>query len=133
MMDFRNNPKLNIPHKILGALQARYSSNRADDSETLSTIKKLFEETGRIVDPHTAVALAAAHKCGGREGVPTVVLSTAHPAKFPDAIEAAIGRKPPIPEALSGLLGLPEKVAVLDAKLNLVRAFIEARLAHHET
>jgi threonine synthase len=133
MMGFRNNPKLNIPPRILGALQARYSSNRADDSETLSTIKEVFENTGRIVDPHTAVAVAAAHKCGGREGVPTVVLATAHPAKFPDAIEAAIGRKPAIPERLSGLLGLPEKVAVLDAKLPLVRAFIEARLADHET
>jgi threonine synthase len=132
MSKFRNNPRLQIPHKILGALQARYAANRTDDSETLATIKKVHSVTGKIVDPHTAVALAAAHKYGAPEGVPVVVLATAHPAKFPDAIEAAIGRKPPIPERLSGLLGRPEKVAVLDAKLPLVRAYIESRLPHHD-
>jgi len=131
--EFRNNPRLHIPPDALGALQARYAANRADDSETISTIRRVHSETGKVVDPHTAVAFAAAHKYGGREGVPVVVLATAHPAKFPEAIEQAIGRKPAIPDRLSRLLELPEKLAVLDAKLPLVRAFIEARLAHHES
>lgn len=133
MSEFRNNLRLQIPPSILGALQTRYAANRADDSETISTIKKVHSETGKIVDPHTAVALAAAHKYGGREGLPLVILATAHPGKFPDAIEAAIGQKPPIPDRLSSLLELPEKLTVLDAKLPLVRAYIEARLAHHES
>jgi threonine synthase len=133
MSEFTNNPRLQIPPKILGALQARYAANRADDSETISTIKKVHSETGKIVDPHTAVALAAAHKYGGPNGVPLVILSTAHPAKFPAAIEAAIGKKPLLPERLSTLLSLAEKLSVLDARLPLVRAFIEARLAHHES
>jgi threonine synthase len=131
--EFRNNPRLYIPPDVLGALQARYAANRADDSETISTIRRVHSETGKIVDPHTAVAFAAAHKYGGREGAPVVVLATAHPAKFPEAIEQAIGQKPAIPDRLSGLLELPEKLAVLDARLPLVRAFIEARLAHHES
>jgi threonine synthase len=133
MSEFLNNSRLQIPPRILGALQTRYAANRSDDSETISTIREVHSKTGKTVDPHTAVALAAAHKYGGPEGVPVVILSTAHPAKFPAAIEAAIGKKPPIPERLSALLRLPEKLVVLDAKLPLVRAFIEARLVHHES
>jgi len=133
MLEFIDNQRLHIPPTILGALQTRYAANRADDMETISTIKKVYSETGKTVDPHTAVALAAAHKYGASDGVPLVVLSTAHPAKFPDAIAAAIGKEPLLPERLSALLSLPEKLAVLGAKLPLVRAFIEARLAHHES
>lgn len=129
----RNNHRLQVPHPLLANLQMRYAANRADDRETLETIRRVHDTTGRIVDPHTAVALAAAHKYGGREGTPMVVLATAHPAKFPAAIEAALGQKPALPERLSALLDLPEKVASIEPSLPLVRAYIEARLAHHES
>jgi threonine synthase len=119
---------LQIPKKVLAGLQTRYASNRADDAETLSVIRQTRDRHGRIIDPHTAVAMAAARKIGGREGVPVVVLATAHPAKFPDAIEAATGQKAPLPERLSALAAAQEKVVVLDPKMDLVRAYIEDRL-----
>jgi len=129
----RNNLRLHIPSYALGALQARYAAIRTDDTETLDAIRRLYSETGRIIDPHTAVALAAAGKYGAPEEVPQVVLATADPAKFPAAIRAAIGLEPALPDRLSRLMELPENVAVLDAKLPLVRAYIESRLAHHES
>jgi threonine synthase len=128
-----DNQELRIPPAVLGALQARYSAIRTDDDETLEAIRKVHYETGRVIDPHTAVAVSACRKYGAPEGAPQVVVATAHPAKFSDTIEAAIGQKPLIPDRLSRLMDLPENVAVLDARLPLVRAFIEARLAHHES
>jgi threonine synthase len=122
---------LQIVPKVLSGLQVRYASNRADDRETTEIIRQTYARTGRIVDPHTAVGLAAAQKIGGREGVPLVVLATAHPAKFPEAVEAAIGQKPPLPERLSRLFELQEKVVAFEPKIPLVRAYIEDRLAHH--
>ena len=82
--------------------------------------------TGRLIDPHTAVGVAAAEKVQARG--PVVVLSTAHPAKFPDAVERATGQIPALPPGLSGLFDLPEKLDVLSADLGLVRKYIAARV-----
>jgi threonine synthase len=133
MAGFQRNRKLQIVPKVLSSLQVRYASNRADDRATTEIIRQTYARTGRIVDPHTAVGLAAAQKIGGREGVPLVVLATAHSAKFPEAVEAAIGQKPPLPERLSRLFELQEKVVAFEPKMPLVRAYIEDRLAHHES
>ena len=81
----------------------------------------------RIVDPHTAVALSASRKLGFPEE-PVVVLSTAHPAKFADAVTQAIGTPPVLPEQLERLLALPEKLEILPNKLSLIRQFISSRL-----
>ena len=132
MTQFSHNRKLQIPGKTLSALQVRYAANRADDRETIETMRDVHRRYGLTIDPHTAVAFAAAQKLGGREGVPTVILATASASKFPDAVEAAIGHKPTLPERLSRLFQLQEKLVVLDPKMPLVRAYIEDRLAHHE-
>ena len=94
--------------------------------ETLATIKRVFDQTGRILDPHTAVAASAAGKLSPR---PLVVLSTAHPAKFPDAVAQAIGRAPEVPEALARLAKLPETLDILPNKLPLLRQYISSKLA----
>lgn len=133
MAEFRNNPRLHIPPRLLGSLQARYAAFRTDDLETLAVIRTVYRETGKIVDPHTAVALAGALKFGAPADVPVVTLATAHPAKFPDAIEAALGFRPAVPLRLKGLFEQPEKLVVVEASLPLVRAHIEARVAHHES
>ncbi len=133
MMDFEINQKLKLPDPVLRALQGLYAAFRADDSETLKAIESVYKQSGRLIDPHTAVGVAAAHKYGPRKGAPVVVLSTAHPAKFPDAVARATGQKPAVPAQLARLYDRTEKVDVLDNKLPLVRAYIEARLAHHET
>jgi len=65
----------------------------------------------------------------GRPASPVVVLSTAHPAKFPDAVTQAIGAPPPEPKRLAGLKNLPERLDVLSNDLALIKQFISSRLA----
>jgi len=114
-----------LPPKILGELRARYRAFASNDDETLATIRRVHDESGLILDPHTAVAAACAH-AGFK---PSVILATAHPAKFPQAVITAIGQAPPVPPALAGLEKLPEKLDVLPNKLPLLRQFISSRLA----
>ena len=81
-----------------------------------------------IVDPHTAVGLAAAATCRGDHSVPIVTLSTAHPAKFPDAVEAATGRRPALPPFLADLHDRPERYEVLPNDLDALRAHIRQKV-----
>jgi threonine synthase len=120
--------RLVLPEIVRERLKERYGADRCDDEETLATIRKTHEEAGRIVDPHTAVALHAAYKMNRKSGAPVVVLSTAHPAKFPDAVARAIGAPPPVPDRLKSLFSGVERVATLPNNKDLVRAFIESKL-----
>ena len=81
-----------------------------------------------LIDPHTAVGLAAALEARADPGVPMVVLSTAHPAKFPDAVEAATGVRPPLPPHLADLFDRPEHYQVVANDLAVVRGLIESTL-----
>ena len=92
-------------------------------------VRRVHAETGRLIDPHTAVAVAAAGQVRDSARDPVVVLSTAHPAKFPDAVQRATGQIPRLPPRLSGLYQKPEKMTVLAPELGLVRAHIAARVA----
>ncbi len=127
MEDFARHRRLAIPQEVLARLRARYSAFAEDDAATLTAIKAVHDESGRIIDPHTGVAMAAARKLKDTQG-PVVVLSTAHPAKFPDAVARAIGAAPPVPERLKGLESLPERVETVPANLPLIRDFISSRL-----
>ena len=80
----------------LAALRAILSADRADEVETAAAIRTVLRETGQFIDPHTAVGVAVAEKENRDPSVPMVVLSTAHAAKFPDAVEAACGQRPPL-------------------------------------
>ena len=71
-----------------------FAADRADEEETAATIRTVLRETGHFIDPHTAVGVAVAEKETRDPAVPMVVLSTAHAAKFPDAVEAACGVRP---------------------------------------
>lgn len=126
MEEFAREKKLAIPPKILEALRARYAAHRADDAETLETIARIYREIGRLIDPHTAVAASAAHQMSGG---PKVILSTAHPAKFPDAVARATGQTPHLPPRLKGLYEGVERVTVLPNDRGAVKAFIQQRSA----
>jgi threonine synthase len=131
MADFARSRELVLPPAVLAELRGRYSAFASDDGETRAAIAALHAATGRIVDPHTAVGLAAADKLAaqGRVPGPLVILSTAHPAKFPDAVRDAIGVPPPVPARLAGLAALPERVETLPRDLALIQGFISSRLA----
>jgi threonine synthase len=97
----------------LSQLRATVSANRADEDETAATMRTVLRETGQCIDPHTAVAVAVAEKETRDPAIPMVVLATAHPAKFPDAVEAACGMRPPLPDWLSDLPDRPESFDLL--------------------
>jgi len=127
MEEFGRTKSLAIPEPVLNALRRRYDARRCDDEQTLATIARVYRETGRLIDPHTAVGVHAA--LGLETLSPVVVLSTAHPAKFPKAVGNATGKVPPLPPRLSDLYEREERVTVLPNDRDQVRAFIEKRLA----
>ena len=108
----------------LSQIRASFTAARADEKEVAATIRTVKRETGIIVDPHTAVGIAAAEKEPRNPTVPMVILSTAHPAKFPDAVAAACGEQPQLPEWLSDLNQRPERVTVLPADQSAVEHFV---------
>ncbi|GAA0531453.1 threonine synthase [Rhizomicrobium palustre] len=128
MARFVKDSRLELPPAVLADLRTRYEAKRTDDAATLATIARFERETGRLIDPHTAVALAAAYDANFGEKVPVVVLSTAHPAKFPDAVNHATNRIPELPPRLTAALQGEEKCHVMRAEKALVRGFIEAIL-----
>jgi threonine synthase len=101
--------------RALSEIRAIFSADRADEDETAATIRTMLRETGHFIDPHTAVGVAVAEKESRDPSVPMVVLGTAHAAKFPDAVEAACGVRPPLPEWLADLHERPERVSALPA------------------
>lgn len=127
MEQFGRSKSLEIPEPVLDSLRRRYDARRCDDGQTLATIARVYRETGRLIDPHTAVGVHAAS--GLETSSPVVVLSTAHAAKFPDAVRKATGVVPPLPPRLSDLYERGECVTVLPNDREQVRAFIEKRLA----
>jgi threonine synthase len=117
----------------LAQIRALFAADRADENEVAATIRTVKRETGNFVDPHTAVGIAVAEKQPRDPAVPMVVLSTAHAAKFPDAVEAACGARPALPEWLSDLDNRPERVTVLPADQFAVERFVlETSRAAHE-
>jgi threonine synthase len=103
-----------------------FRASRANDHDTLSTIRSVYEETGMLIDPHTAVGVKAARE-QAEDGVTMLTLATAHPAKFPDAVERATGIRPELPEHLSDLFSKPERTNDLPNDLAAVEAFVANR------
>ena len=128
METFGRDKRLVLPDIVRERLRERYAAARTGDAETVETIRKAHTETGRTVDPHTAVALHAAYKMNRKAGSPVVVLSTAHPAKFPDAVAKGTDTPPPVPDRLKSLFSGVERVAMLPNNKDLVRAHIESKL-----
>jgi threonine synthase len=127
MDDFANTRRLELPQPVLDQLRSRYSAYACDDAATIATIKSVASETGQVIDPHTAVAVHAAKRIPA-SATPTVILSTAHPAKFPEAVNRAIGRNPTMPQGLQKVMDLPERLEILPNDLTLLRQFISSRL-----
>jgi threonine synthase len=108
----------------LAGMRALFSADRADEQESAATMRAWMREAGYCADPHTAVALAVAEKETRDPSVPMVVLSTAHPAKFPDAVKAVCGITPKLPDWLADLPERPERVTVLPAEQAAVERFV---------
>ncbi|WP_073052700.1 threonine synthase [Kaistia soli] len=115
-----------VPPAALAAIRGEFEAGRADEAATAATMRSLLAETGYLADPHTAVALTVAGRVDPSP-TPMVTLSTAHPAKFPAAVEAATGVKPELPAWLGDFMDREEHFSVLPNDTEAVARFVEAR------
>jgi threonine synthase len=117
-----------IGNRELSAFRAEFDSGRSSEEEAAATIRQTLAETGELLDPHTAVGYAVARR---QPPAPEamVTLATAHPAKFPDAVERASGLRPGLPPRLSHLLAAEERFTVLPNDVAAVRSFIRSSQA----
>ncbi len=112
-------------HQGAFAEQYGFVAGQSSHEDRVGTIRNVFDETGVLIDPHTADGVKVAREYI-EPGVPMLVLETALPAKFSETIEEALGRPVPPPAELADLESLPQRVTVMDCDLQQVRAFIEA-------
>jgi threonine synthase len=125
---FRRDGALPADDQAWQAAAKSFAGHRVDDAGTLAEIGNTYKETGMLIDPHTAVAVAAARARLKNDGdAPMVALATAHPAKFADAVERGTGIRPPLPPALAAMMDKPERVAVLPNDIATVSRFIRER------
>jgi threonine synthase len=132
LRQFRETGTLPEDEQAWRAARALFSGHRADDAATLDTIAATYRRTGMLIDPHTAVAIAAARaEAEATDGAtPIVALATAHPAKFPDAVARATGIRPPLPAALAEIIGKPERFTVLPNDVAAVARYVRAHARH---
>ena len=124
MAGLAQSKSFSIGEQALAAIRSEFAAARADEAEVSGMIKATLGEAGYLLDPHTAVGLVAARKVAADTAVPTVVLSTAHPAKFPDAVEAASGTRPALPAWLGNLMEREERIAHLPNAQAAVEAYV---------
>jgi len=103
-----------IPPDALRHIRADFDAFRVDEAACSAEMGRVYRESGMIVDPHSAVGVHAARRAlAAAPATPVIALGTAHPAKFPDAVERATGVRPPLPERLSDLMDREESIVVL--------------------
>ena len=128
MRQFRNAGHIEFPETVSSRLIAGWSGQSLSDPETLDVIRNVYASNDMLVDPHTAVGIGAAQRdrANGSDGT-HIVMATAHPAKFPDAVEKATGVRPPLPKHLADLYERPERYEVLPNDFATVCEFVESR------
>jgi threonine synthase len=126
--DFRETGSLPKDERAWRRAARLFSAHRVDDAQTLATIADTYHRTGQLIDPHTAVAVAAARAELKRHdsATPIVALATAHPAKFPDAVERATGIRPPVPAVLAEIIDKPERIVLLPDDAAAVAHYMRA-------
>ncbi|MEO1328104.1 MAG: threonine synthase [Pseudomonadota bacterium] len=124
MQSLKQSGAFTIEAPALAGLRADFDSARADQETVATTIRQTYEASGYLLDPHTAVGVAAAGEAHDFT-VPMIALGCAHPAKFPDAVDAACGVRPELPPHLSDLFERPERATVLKNDLATLEAHIE--------
>ncbi len=127
LMHAKNNRKITLPPHVWEELRKHFAADSADDNATLATIKSVYETTGELLDPHSAVGVAVGRKCHNNKATPLVTLATAHPAKFPDAVTKASGVHPALPPHLAHIMKDAERMHTLPNSKDKVREFIESQ------
>jgi threonine synthase len=114
-----------ISANAMSTLRAAFVSGRCSEGETVETIRRTYAETGEVLCPHSAVGVKVAEEHLG--AVPMITLATAHPAKFPDAVEAAMGVRPLLPPRMADLFDRDERLTRVPNDLAALEALIRER------
>ncbi|WP_282153545.1 threonine synthase [Ruegeria atlantica] len=128
LMDELKNGGFNVSQGAMEALRESFDSGRVSEDETLATIKSTLTHSAELVCPHTAVGIKVAEEHRAAD-VPMITLATAHPAKFPAAVEKASGAHPPLPSRMSDLYERPERVTRIANDLGTLEDHIRRHIA----
>jgi len=115
-----------VSQGALQSLREIFTSGRVSEDETRATIAATLKQSAELLCPHSAVGVKVAESHLGT--VPMVTLATAHPAKFPDAVEAATGIRPPLPARMADLFDRPERVTRVANDLGALKAIVRDRI-----
>jgi threonine synthase len=128
---FRHSGSLKVePDQMATWISPVFRAAKVDDASIVHEIRRVYEASGQFIDPHTATGTAAVRSLGAHlDGRPVVTLATAHPAKFPDAVFAATGVRPPLPAHLADLLDRTERTNLVANDLAAVQTFVERAVA----
>ncbi|NKD77563.1 threonine synthase [Haematospirillum sp. H1815] len=127
MQQFREQGACSPPSHTVERVRALFEATRLDDKETMGVMRSIHTLTGELLDPHTAIGVAAGQKASRTHGgTPVVCLGTAHPAKFPDAVRSACGVEPVLPHHLKDLLQRPERMERISRQTDAVEAYVRA-------
>jgi threonine synthase len=119
--------RFEVSGSALTALRQDFDAASASVDEVARCIRRVKADSGYLLEPHTACGVVASEKCPGRDDIARIVLATAHPAKFPDAMEAITGERPRLPERMAPLMTARERMAVLPNDLAAVQRFVAER------
>lgn len=126
MESLKQSGRFTLDREMLETITALFSAGRSTIAETAAVIQSLYEKSGYLVDPHTAIGVKVAHEKAD-SSVPFVVLSTAHPAKFPQAVKDACGISPQLPLWLDDLMERKEHFTILANDEKAVKNYIAAK------
>jgi threonine synthase len=127
MADFESTRAMSIPADMLAGSKDLFVSARIDADGMSDVMRWAHERTDQVLDPHTAIGLAAARNAGLPADVPVVTLATAHPAKFRDAVERATGVRPHLPARMGNLFEREERYDTLPATKEAIAAYVAER------
>jgi threonine synthase len=127
MSGFEASKAMTIPHDMLAPSRDLISSARIDPDGMALAMRWASERAGQVIDPHSAIGLAAARDCGIDKDIPIITLATAHPAKFRDAVERATGNRPALPQRIGSLFEREERYDTLPATKEAVAAYVAER------
>jgi len=128
MQEFKETGHFSVTELFMERLKAIMDGERFDDAGTAKLIGDVHKETGYLLDTHSAIGVGAARARRWDKAVPMVILATAHPAKFPDAVKAASGVHPELPSHLSDLYERKEKYTELPGSFETIKSYIEKTL-----
>ena len=126
MKNFKKNKKFLIDTDLLNKLKKDFISEKIDENETINEIKNNFENYNIILDPHTAIGVGAVNKLNLKDEF--IILSTAHPCKFPDATNQAINKMENLPNELNYILNEKENFEIIDNSSEKIKTYIKKKL-----